>query len=570
MADTRLLLLPAVFGLILSCERPDSGHDIPEDPVTPVEFGVYNMNIQVDGNAPVVSKESGDYLTCSIKINGNGIAPDYQGTGSIRGRGNSSWFWYDKKPYRIKLDMAWSLLGMKSNRDWVLLANYRDPTDLMNAFGFEVARYLGIPFTNHTRYVELTLNGDYIGLYQLTEQVEQGGNRVNIAGEGAWLICLDLDDGPDLSPDATDNFRSSVFELPVCVKYPEEPTADQLITVKNDFAALETAINDYDYNAVSALLDIPSFINYLILEEFVYNVETDAPRSVFLYKDTDGKYVFGPAWDFDAGFDFDWGTMVTGHNYFNQQELVMGTDPSNHTNGYRISDFFTLMFRNHQFVSEYKSRWNEVKDSIFSHSWKIMEKYDAVIMDALARDFERWPIDRDYTEETARMQEWLSSRVDYLTTVINGYPDGTVPTVKVDCGEMSISDTLSFQLGYAQNVTVDIDESDLISKLGITHDLLYGPNLRIVPLKTDGTEGMNNTNGVYGGWFEEDNNPGYWANGHVYIEVFDNLTQWSCGLRAETGYCSVGEEHTVLMQYQYTTGTQTKTVTVSVTFIIAD
>jgi hypothetical protein len=160
--------------------------------------------------------------------------------------------------------------------------------------------------------------------------------------------------------------------------------------------------------------------------------------------------------------------------------------------------------------------------------------------------------------------------VDYLTTVINGYPNGTVPTTKVDCGEISYTDTLSFQLGYAQTVTVDIDESDLLSKLGITHDQLYGQNLRIVPLKTDGSEGMNNTNGIYGGWFEGDNNPGYWANGHVYIEVFDNLTQWSCGLRAETGYCSVGDQHTVLMQYQYTTGTQTKTVTVSVTFIIAD
>ena len=105
--------------------------------------------------------------------------------------------------------------------------------------------------------------------------------------------------------------------------------------------------------------------------------------------------------------------------------------------------------------------------------------------------------------------------------------------------------------------------------LGITNEQLYSSELKIVPLNTDGSEGMNNTNGVFGGWFEADNNPGYWANGHVYIEVFDNLTVWSCGLRAEEGYCSVGEQHSVRMQYQLIQGTEIKTVTVIVNFTVA-
>jgi hypothetical protein len=117
---------------------------------------------------------------------------------------------------------------------------------------------------------------------------------------------------------------------------------------------------------------------------------------------------------------------------------------------------------------------------------------------------------------------------------------------------------------------VEIDENEVLTKLGITRQQLYSADLRIVPLKSDGTEGMNNTNGIYGGWFGSDDNPGYWANGHVYLEVFDNLTQWTCGLRAEEGFCSTGDQHTVRMQYQYTKSTETKTVTIIVKFIIAE
>ncbi|MBN2214859.1 MAG: CotH kinase family protein [Bacteroidales bacterium] len=566
-----LLYLAAVLGLIISCETPETEPDnLHEDNEEPAACEVFEMEIQVENNAPVVSREKEEYLNCSIVIKGMDIYDDYQGTARIRGRGNSSWLWYDKKPYRIKLDETSEILGLKRNKDWVLLPNYRDPTNLMNAFGFEVAAWLGLPFTNHTRFLEVTLNGDYIGLYQLTEQVEEGGNRVDIDETDGILICLDLDDGPSLNPGAGDNFWSSVFEMPVCVKYPGEPSDGQLTDIRYDFAKLERAIYDYNYDSVAVLMDIHSFIDYLIVQELVYNVEIDAPRSVFMHRDKGGKYIMGPVWDFDAGFDFDWSTMYTGHNYFNAQELVLGTDPANHKDGYRISDFFTQLFRNNRFVGEYKARWNEVKDSVFKHAWEVMEEYEFCLQDAMARDFQRWPIDKNYTTEINRMEDWLSNRVTYLTSVVNDYPPGTVPTTKTDCGTISYDVIMSYSLGYHQTVTVNVDENTLLSMLGITHEQLYSDDLRIVPLKTDGSEGMNNTNGIFGGWFEADNNPGYWANGHVYIEIFDNMTVWSCGLRAEDGYCSVGEQHTVRMQYQFTQGTETMTVTVIVNFTIAE
>ena len=224
-----LLLLAVILGMISSCQPEASLPDfqLDEDGV-PVVYDVFEMEIQVEDNAPIVSKEKEDYLNCSVTVDGKGILENYHGTARIRGRGNSSWLWYDKKPYRIKLDEKSEIFGLKSNSDWVLLPNYRDPTDLMNVFGFEVAHQLGLPYTNHTRFVEVTLNGDFIGLYQLTEQVEQGSNRVDIDELNGVLLCLDLDDGPGLSPGAVDNFWSTVFDMPVCIKYPEEPTSDQL------------------------------------------------------------------------------------------------------------------------------------------------------------------------------------------------------------------------------------------------------------------------------------------------------------------------------------------------------
>ena len=87
----------------------------------------------------------------------------------------------------------------------------------------------------------------------------------------------------------------------------------------------------------------------------------------------------------------------------------------------------------------------------------------------------------------------------------------------------------------------------------------------IVPLNADGSPGENNTNGVYGGWFNADNEPRVWNGGHVYIEVYDDLFSWDCGIRNDTCY---DDEHTVTMQYQYQVGSTLKKVNVRVHFTI--
>ena len=417
------LVFIIVIGLVFTrCNEVD----LNDDPVEKSEvekYKVATVNIVTANNAEIVSKE--DYTDCSVEVRSGNEKWNFLGTGRIRGRGNSTWLWYPKKPFRIKLDEKASVLGLNENKDWILLADYRDPTHLMNTFVFTVGQQLEMPYVNNIRYVEVNLNGEYLGLYSLTEQVEEGKNRVAIDEENGYLLSLDADDGPELAPEESDNFWSSVCHMPVCVKNPAIISGDQLTQIKTEFATLETAIKNANYSEVEQLLDIPTFIDFMLIQELVYNVEVAAPRSMYLFKDVDGKWTMGPLWDFDAGFDFDWGTMYTGHNYFmNHRELVLGTSPVNHTGGYIVPNFFTDLFKSKQFVAEYKTRWLAIEDKIMTECWPATYAYAEQFADAMKRDAERWPINKDNENEIQRMRQWLITRVNYLGVVINNYPDG--------------------------------------------------------------------------------------------------------------------------------------------------
>ena len=388
----------------------------------PARYCVARMNIATDGGVAVDSKEKADYHACTIKIESDTAVWNYEGRGRIRGRGNSTWLWYPKKPYRIKLDEKASILGMAEEKDWVLLANYRDPTHLMNTFVFEMGAGLGIPYPNHSRFVELTINGDYKGLYQLTEQVEQGKNRVNIDKNEGFLLALDVDDGPGEAPGAGDNFWSKVYRMPVCVKSGPYDSA------REELAALETVVQSHDYEALAKVMNVPVMVDYLLIQEFIYNVEVAAPRSIFLHKHTgaDAKWTYGPLWDFDAGFDFDWSQMTTGHKYFaDYRETVLGTAPAHHVSDYTYtSSFFTDMWKSKQFVSEVKARWKQMMPRIMAEFWPETKRYAEAAAEAMERDAQRWPIDRDYKTEINRMEKWLNSRAVYMDNIVNNYPNG--------------------------------------------------------------------------------------------------------------------------------------------------
>ena len=535
------------------------------------KYQVFQMFIFTADGKGVTSRE--EYKSCYVSLNARGAYADRLLSGSIRGRGNSTWLWYDKKPYRLRLDKKQKLLGLDKARSWVLLANYRDVTDVMNTYVFELGNMMGLPYTNHTRYVELFMNGDYVGLYQLTEQVQQGSNRVDVSDERGILLTLDVDDGPAEEPYADDNFWTAGFSMPAAVKHP----SDELLTpVRRDsiravFAELEDAIRRQDYSAASQLLDMPSLARYLIIQELVYNVELSAPRSVFLHKDGDGPWVMGPLWDFDAGYDFDWSNMYTGHDYFaDYRETVMGSNPVKRNGNYPSTPrFFTNLFGCQEFVYLYKQTWRQYADSIVSRPWEEVEKYLVHLREgAAARDLGQWPVrSKNFETDVKKLHEWLINRSAYLGQLIQAIPnpDGTPIVDEQVCGTIDVAVTMQWSLGYSQDVKVEIDRGEVLHLLDVAESDFNSKAVTIVPLNTDGTPGENNTNGVFGGWFNGDGDPRVWNGGHVYIEVFQDLFSWSCGLRKDTCF---DDAHTVTMQFQYRIGSTLKEVNICVHFTI--
>ena len=391
------------------------------------KYQVFQLFIYTDDGRRISSKD--EYVPCYIGINGgDSYACRWQRAG-IRGRGNSTWEWYDKKPYRIKFEHKQKVLGLDKAKSWVLLANYRDITDVMNTFVFELGRMMGLPFTNHSRYVEILLNGEYIGVYQLTEQVQQGKNRVDISDDRGILLTLDVDDGPRGGSASDCSFWTAGYSMPAAVKYPEEEnlTRERRDSIRSVFAELEAAIKWQDYNRASQLLDMESFVRFLIIQELVYNVEIDAPRSVFLHKDGDGRWVMGPLWDFDAGFDFDWADMYHGHDYFsNYKETVMGTNPVRRNGNYpNMPRFFTDLFGTREFVQLYKNTWQQYSDSIISRPWEEVERYtENLRLQAMERESIRWPVNnKTFRRELLRMHQWLVNRRLYMDNLIKNIPE---------------------------------------------------------------------------------------------------------------------------------------------------
>lgn len=256
----------------------------------------------------------------------------YQGSLSLKGRGNGTWTETEKKPYALKLDEKAKILGMHKQKRWCLLANYKDRTLLRNDISLWIARQTEMPYTVSGRFVELVWNGKNMGNYYLCEQIRIDNNRVNIAEpnledpeNGGMLILIDdfLDysssDRWDKSPML--GFRSTGsnrrYDLPYVLKDPEEDADGKLLNSSSKpFKYIQDYVNNMedaiyalktnpDNSKVKQYLDYESAVDYVLIQELTMNHDSyntwpkHGPHSAYLYKDAGGKLCYGPVWDFD-------------------------------------------------------------------------------------------------------------------------------------------------------------------------------------------------------------------------------------------------------------------------------
>lgn len=259
--------------------------------------------INTENAEEIVSKE--EELSSNVYIiskNGTDILATSE-TG-VRGRGNASWLYFPKKPYRLKFKSKQSPLGAPASaKKWTLLSNYSDKTLMRNILAFEVSRCVGQNFTPFCHPVDLIVNGEYKGCYQLCDQVEAASGRV--PAKDGYLIEIDSYAYQE------DLMFTSWSGTPVTIKHPDEEdiTWEQRSFIENFFNKMESAAlanNFTDENVgYRKYLDLESFLRNFIIGEFCGN--PDMLWSVYMYKDaSDGKLYTGPTWDHDLSFDNDY------------------------------------------------------------------------------------------------------------------------------------------------------------------------------------------------------------------------------------------------------------------------
>ncbi|MFT4019013.1 MAG: CotH kinase family protein [Agriterribacter sp.] len=364
-----------------------------------------HIYINTENGAAITSKEN--YVNATIAIDGKGKYENYSGATQIKGRGNSTWS-MPKKPYRIKLASKASLFGLSSERDWVLLANYLDPTLMLNAVAMKIGQQLNIPYTNHIIPVNVTLNGSYIGSYNFTEQVEVGSDRVAIGDDG---LLLEL----DKYFDEAYKFHSQYYSLPVMIKAPDLSNNSEVDPVALQFNAMEALLNDaaFPNNTYKDHIDISSVAGFLIVYLLTDNEEPNHPKSTYMHKTVAGKFVMGPIWDFDWAYAYEGGSY-----FYSASRPLFWTSNNPLSSG---TKFFTRFLKDPEFVVLLKQQWADYKLNSFNTLIKFVEDYATQIESAKNEDYKKWKTgDGSFMNDAGKLKNWLIQRVAYIDTYLQG------------------------------------------------------------------------------------------------------------------------------------------------------
>lgn len=384
------------------------------------------IHITTEGGAAITSKD--DYLRATVTLSGSDIGDTLTGVGAkIRGRGNSTWKYFGKKPYRLKLDSAADLLGLGRERDFVLLANAGDPTLLHNALFFSLAASLGDTVTSRYAFVSLYLNGAYEGVYLLCEQNEVGDERVPIDdGESGEVDCGYLVEfgGNAADPErygfplpavthngVTYKFRDSFVAT---VKSPDSDvlTAEQKVYIRNYTVAVNRAIFTGDFESFTELCDLDSFVRAFIVNEMMMNSDLDF--SLYFYKPAGGKLTYGPMWDADqsAGTSIKCGTRTDG--------VYVS----------RFESWLTSLWQMPEFREAVKAMWEAHREELSSLPDLAQDMADAMQAD-IDRNYTRHPLGvpywricpehlsyTTYEEHLTFLCDWLEARFLWLDSEI--------------------------------------------------------------------------------------------------------------------------------------------------------
>ena len=360
-----------------------------------------------------------------------------------------------QKPYSIEtrnaamLQNDTSLLGMPAEHDWCLLSTYNDKVYVRNTLANKLFNQMG-HFATHSKHCEVFINGQYQGIYFLSESVKRDSSRVNIAKlDSTENSGLNMTGGYIIKNDYWDATNSWLLNYspvdhptyPVHLVYeypkPNKITPQQKTYIQAFINTLETALYGPSYanptTGYRAYLSTASFIDYFIVNELSRNND-GFKKSWFMHKNRDdkgGKLKAGPVWDFDWAW-----TNIPGCSNFSATNgsgwayKINDCGPDVNSNGW-----YVRMLQDSTFQNELKCRWVSLRSSILSTTnlFNYIDSSAVALDTAQQRHQEKWAtlgVDVGTPEVGAQpttfqadinlFKSWISSRIAWLDANMPG------------------------------------------------------------------------------------------------------------------------------------------------------
>ena len=342
-------------------------------------------------------------------------------------------------------------MGLPSDNDWIYNAMGFDTALIRDYLCYNLSRQIG-EYASRTVYCELIVNNVYKGLFDLQESIKQGSERVNIMKmavtdndlpnvSGGYIVKADHSTDPVIL-----TMPSYVTSQPVTY-YNEYPKPEDATAQQN--AYIDTVLQHLAYTAHSgntdpatgypSVIDIPSFVDYMIISELSSNSDS-YQYSTYFHKDRNGKLRAGPVWDNDLTF---------GNDLF-----FWGLDRS-HTDVWQFgngdnegSEFWTDLFKSQDFRCSFYKRWTALTNPgaplNYTSISNFIDQTVSWISEAVARNRAVWsnidvqyntdPTD-DYSTDIAKIKSFIKTRIPWITSSLqsstSGCPDQPVPPLVI-------------------------------------------------------------------------------------------------------------------------------------------
>ncbi|MBR7165064.1 MAG: CotH kinase family protein [Clostridia bacterium] len=341
------------------------------------------LYIETEGREEITSKSQ--YLSATFSLDGadTKIESVPETHIRVRGRGNSTWKW-EKKPYKIHFDEPVSILGLPAAEEWALFSNYADKSLMRNRLAQKMASTLSFEYCPTQEYVDLFLNGEYLGVYTIGEHLEEGVGRVEVTHDmsrrdcGYFMEAGGVVSGVDVK--GMNYFHAGLVKF-VLVKGPEYNTltSEQFEFIKQYMLSADRAVKSGE--GYEEYLDMETLVDWLIMIELTNNTDCAWRRSTYFTKDPGEKLKLGPVWDFDLAF-----------GNFSKDVEGFNTWVSTSDDDYVGETWSTHLLEDPEFREAFRSRWRAVKDDLLEFALcTIDEDYETLYPSAQA-NFDRWDI----------------------------------------------------------------------------------------------------------------------------------------------------------------------------------